>query len=150
MYSRGVAFIAMLFGTCTADKMWVHTTCPIFGSCDSSRALFYTDYGVYLVNANEGCRGTNVPGMIDFCMDWGNQRGHFQFSHQDFKRCLRHASSDDYSCSDGMWVVRCSDTWWDEVPCTWKVAPPSQNQNETEKATVSATLAPESVVTDTL
>ncbi|KAH7311287.1 hypothetical protein B0I35DRAFT_411512 [Stachybotrys elegans] len=81
------AFVALLAGTAYADRLETRSYCNNIGVCNTS-GWFYTDFGRYEVNANEGCRRTSVPGMTDFCMDWGKKRGHFKFSHQSSKRCL--------------------------------------------------------------
>jgi hypothetical protein len=59
------------------------------------------------------------PHMVDFCLDWGNLRGHFRFNGQD-KRCVRrrmHATWGGYYCRQES--VSCHMHVWEETPCTW-------------------------------
>jgi hypothetical protein len=130
--------------TCLADGMRVVTVCTEFGYCNSRRGTFQTDYGFYPVDANDGCRGTSVPGMVEFCVDWARQRGHFRFDHQSFKRCMRKASesnmSDPLICPTNN---SCVESWWEETPCNWREVPVEP------EATVSATAAAVPVETET-
>ncbi|KAI7763050.1 hypothetical protein LZL87_011193 [Fusarium oxysporum] len=109
------AILASLALTASADRMEVFTTCAGF-SCRSSDAWFYTDYGTYSVNAEKGCRGTSVPAMVEFCVDWDNRRAHFRFSGQG-KRCMVQDSESAYGCAS-----TCYKTTWREIPCNWRMA----------------------------
>ncbi|KAH7263764.1 hypothetical protein BKA59DRAFT_506780 [Fusarium tricinctum] len=115
------AIIAALASTAAADRMEVFTDCAAFGQCDSSGGTFYTDFGTYKVNANEGCRRTSVPAMTEFCMDWGNRRGHFRYSGQGNKRCLVQDSENTAAC--GSSGTDCYKTTWKEVACFWREIP---------------------------
>jgi hypothetical protein len=119
---------ALLLATLTAVHLpsaaadWLETTwrCDWLGMCGYSPngaryTHFHTDFGSYEVDATEGCRGTGVPGMTEFCMDWTNTRGHFRFSGQN-RRCIKkNPAGDRYNCD---WVA-CYHDIWPEVPCTW-------------------------------
>lgn len=96
-----------------ADRMVVRTRCPGGSGCDSSNGIFYTDFGSYAVNANEGCRGTNVPHMKQLCVDWRRERAHFQFYDQG-KRCLLMTKNGGCGTED------CALSEWSEVGCGWK------------------------------
>ncbi|KAF5616469.1 3-(3-hydroxyphenyl)propionate 2-hydroxylase [Fusarium sp. NRRL 25303] len=109
------AVLASLALTVFADRMEVFTSCGGF-TCNSSDAWFYTDYGTYKVNANKGCRGTSVPAMVEFCVDWDNRRAHFRFSGQ-VKRCMVQDSESAYGCA-----ATCYETTWREIPCNWRMA----------------------------
>ncbi|KAK4464432.1 hypothetical protein QBC42DRAFT_284416 [Cladorrhinum samala] len=100
----------------SADRMIVFQYC-FFTAC-SSPGTWYTAHGSYDVDASEGCRNPDVPGMTQLCVDWGKSRGHFYFLGQN-KRCIRETSSDFQTCSDDFGFATCSDVYWDEVPCTW-------------------------------
>ncbi|KAK4121065.1 hypothetical protein N657DRAFT_134892 [Parathielavia appendiculata] len=120
------ALLVVSATACLADMMRVITVCPSegLGRCDSSRGTFPTCCGHYPVDANEGRRGTGVPGMVEFCVDWGNRRGHFRFSHQSFKRCMCMASEQNMNLplicpTNGSCIV--SD--WEEIPCSWREVP---------------------------
>lgn len=120
-FSSITVLLAALSTAVLADRMTITTKCPCngCGSCNS-HGTFFTDFGAYGINANEGCRGTGVPGMVDFCVDWGRGRGHFQFSHQSFKRCLLMRSRVSYGCED---AHTCDVSEWVESPCTWRMDP---------------------------
>ncbi|KAK2022141.1 hypothetical protein LX32DRAFT_603388 [Colletotrichum zoysiae] len=107
------ALIASLATISMADTMTVFTECGPFGLCDSKNAIFYTASGTYNVDANKGCRGTGVPGMTEFCVDWDRFRGHFKFSHQAKKRCLVMRSRASQACP----AYRCDKSEWEEVGC---------------------------------
>ncbi|KAK4124568.1 hypothetical protein N657DRAFT_644806 [Parathielavia appendiculata] len=84
-------------------------------SCDSE-GYWYTAFGSYRIDANEGCRDPpDVPSMNTICMDWGNKRGHFYFDGQA-KRCIRMTSDTPFGCGPG---ATCAFSNWDEVSCTW-------------------------------
>lgn len=109
--------VAGLAATCAADAMAVIERCPHGQGCDRSRAVFYTDYGGYNVDAN-GCGSSTVPGMVEFCIDGYLLRGHFRYSHDSRKRCLRQGAGirlDYWNKADVKWALMT----WDEVPCTW-------------------------------
>ncbi|KAF5253891.1 hypothetical protein FANTH_1216 [Fusarium anthophilum] len=123
------AIIAAMALVVSADRMEVFTSCAA-GSCHSDDGIFYTDFGAYRVNANEGCRGTSVPAMTEFCMDWSNRRGHFRFSGQANKRCLVQDSENKVGCgSDG---TDCWKTTWKEIACYWREIPIPEEQLATE------------------
>jgi hypothetical protein len=114
--------------TVIADRLEVRTDC-IFGGCNSSQGTFFTDFASYSVDASAGCRGTSVPGMTEFCMDWPNKRGHFRFSHQSYKRCLRMDTDVAIGCSGG-W--NCHYSTWKEVGCNWRQAPVPEEELASE------------------
>jgi hypothetical protein len=130
------AVLMALAMTASADRMEVFTSCGP-GNCDSSDAIFYTDYGTYRVNANTGCRGTSVPAMVEFCVDWDNRRSHFRFSGQG-KRCLVQDSQIVYGCHRR----QCWKTTWREIPCNWREIPNPELATELESSlAASATKA---------
>jgi hypothetical protein len=53
--------------------------------------------------------------MTEFCIDAPKSRGHFKFSHQDFRRCLSVSNFDEGDCGEAY----CQTVYFDEVPCTW-------------------------------
>ncbi|KAF4507731.1 hypothetical protein G6O67_004198 [Ophiocordyceps sinensis] len=106
--------LAALAATCAADtlKYWEE----YWGFGHNLISVFYTSTSSYFVKGESGCRGTDVPGMTHFCVDWPRQRGHFRFHGQN-KRCMKQTFvSDWYACDDGhdcrVWVM-------EEAPCTW-------------------------------
>lgn len=105
-----VTVLASFAPIVAADFMIVLTKCVIQPWCNS-QGTWYTGYGAYTIDANEGCRDpVDVSSMNTLCMDWGNQRGHFFFDNQP-KRCIRKTSEDLHS---DIWLSR-----WEEVACTW-------------------------------
>lgn len=113
MHFNSLVPIALgLAATALADRMIVSQYCYL--TCRYP-AEFITSVGRYDVDAADGCRGTPVPGMTEFCVDWRNSRGHFKFSHQANKRCMRVTSDDWYDCG----IASCYTIYFDEVPCTW-------------------------------
>ncbi|KAL2074271.1 hypothetical protein VTL71DRAFT_8049 [Oculimacula yallundae] len=98
--------------TVLADRMIIWQYC--YFSC-TYPAIFYTSAGSYDIDASDGCRGTSVPGMTEFCVDHRNSRGHFKFSHQNYKRCMIETSNETSDCG----IAFCINSYWDEVPCTW-------------------------------
>lgn len=124
--------------TAAADKLIVSQVCTLGVAC-TNIARFYTDFGDWSVNGNDGCHGTPVPGMVDFCIDWSKLRGHFRFSHQSFKRCLGVSDPEFDTCGK---FNNCNVFIFDEVPCTWRLpADDSYPEPGDEKIpTLSATL----------
>lgn len=133
-------FTTLIVGFATisvADHMTVNEEYGGFGQYDRSDAIFFTDYGAYRVNANNGCRGTSVPGMTDFCVDWARTRGHFKYSHQDFKRCMIVTSRTGYPCL----ASECQRYEFGEVGCSWRLA----EGNSSDTVPVSETPLPTAV-----
>ncbi|KAM5346128.1 hypothetical protein ACJ41O_009133 [Fusarium nematophilum] len=109
------ALLATLATTCAADRLVVYTFCNSNWHCNSKDATFFTDFGSYPIDANEGCRKPYVPAMTELCMDWNRQRAHFRYEGQG-KRCLRRGEMTEYGCSS----YACQKTEWYEVSCSWK------------------------------
>jgi len=109
----------MLATSCAADWLHAFESCYMEGNdfgCWRS-AVFYTDYGAYdFNNANSGCYGIPVPGMVEFCLDTVEKRAHFRFEGQG-KRCLRkdRKSAHLYKCP----AYSCAAWKMYEVPCDW-------------------------------
>ncbi|KAF4512817.1 hypothetical protein G6O67_000155 [Ophiocordyceps sinensis] len=102
---------ALLAATCTAKlRSWQEN----WGWKIASGSRFTIDQGSYVVDGASGCRGTGVPGMVEFCVDWPKKRGHFRFDGQR-RRCLVQKSgkywlSGGHTCQE--WVM-------EEAPCRW-------------------------------
>lgn len=124
--------LVALASTAAADSLRVQEVC--FFGC-SRAGTFITDYGRYSINAADGCRDPPVPGMTRICLDWSKSRGHFKFSHQANKRCLRVTKTEYVSCG----ANTCWNTVWSEVPCTWREA---VDEDDEALENVSATTAP--------
>ncbi|KAK4155838.1 hypothetical protein C8A00DRAFT_31281 [Chaetomidium leptoderma] len=82
----------------------------------ASADKFKTANGVYDVDASNGCRGTSVPGMIEFCVDWPNARAHFKFAGWTGKSCLKETSHSWETCGD---YSDCANSYFTPVKCTW-------------------------------
>ncbi|KAH7358485.1 hypothetical protein B0T11DRAFT_104598 [Plectosphaerella cucumerina] len=148
MRISSVALSAILAATCAADSMTVTTGCTTSGSsCDSSDGRFYTDFGSYRVNANKGCRGTSVPHMVDFCVDWNAGRAHFRYNGQH-KRCLIMKDKVNTICPHH---ARCHKTTWEEQPCGWRrdVIPEMDSHDELDGSAVLAMAAAAATATGT-
>jgi hypothetical protein len=119
-----LAGLTMVTTSVVADKLVAVEGCDVdlFIACGLYYAQWYTDFGVYDIDAHDGCRGTSVPGMTEICVDWGRGRGHFKFSHQDFKRCFVRGGTTHFT-GDGCWGVECWRSEWNEAPCTWREIP---------------------------
>jgi hypothetical protein len=108
---------ALAFATAaSADRMIVHQYCLTL-ICNNP-ATFITAYGEYNVDASDGCRDPDVPGMWSLCVDERNARAHFYFDNQP-KRCMVETGNDWQTCSDDFQWATCSIIYYDEVPCTW-------------------------------
>lgn len=99
----------------TADTLIVSSLC-IENSCNHS-GTFVVEGGSYDVVA-DGCQATGIPGMIDFCVDWGNDRAHFQFDGQG-RRCMRLETIEFVGCSGDFASATCTTETFEETPCTW-------------------------------
>jgi hypothetical protein len=120
-----------------ADRLEVMTTCGIFG-CNSASGSFITDFGRYYIDANEGCyRAHSVPHLEEFCIDWTNRRAHFRFGGQG-KRCMRQVREVPFYCGS----EECWNTYWDEVPCTWREIGAQDAQSTGSAANATATAMP--------
>lgn len=122
-----------LAGTAAADRLLISHFCWL--TC-RNQGTFITDFGRYSVNGNDGCHGTSVPGMTEFCLDHRRDRGHFRFSHQGHKRCLRRSHNNDSDCGE----AACWTSVWNEVACTWREAGGGEEEGEEEIASVSLTI----------
>lgn len=95
--------------------------CWAASGCRDIRRMSSTlgDYGKYWVNAEDGYRGTGVPAITDFCVDWHNIRGRFKFNGQA-RRCFKKIDKGEYyQCGRGPPDHQCWRDVWPEVPCMW-------------------------------
>jgi hypothetical protein len=121
-----LAGLAWLAPSVVAD--WLETTwvcdADLFVMCGPTTvgpySHFHTDFGSYHVYTQSGCHSTSIPGMTDFCIDWGNSRAHFKFSGQN-KRCLRNPGNGERFTGNSCPALECWRDVWTEVPCTWDV-----------------------------
>lgn len=105
-----------LAATVAADSMIVNNYCLTLICNRPDRSM--TAYGDFDVNAEEGCRSTGVPGMVEFYMDWGNARMHFRFNGQS-KRCMWETGNDWEKRSDNYDWASCSTSYFTKVACDW-------------------------------
>lgn len=101
----------------TADRLIV----SLYNFLGSSTytGTFVTDDDSYLIGDVDGCHtNPDVPHMNRLCMDFGNDRGHFQFNGQK-RRCLKETSNDFQHCSDDFAWATCTKLYYDEVKCDW-------------------------------
>jgi hypothetical protein len=99
---------------------------------------------------NDGCFDRRLPGKWDFCMDWGNARGHFfqDGGSQSIKLCFRrttHAWIRGPNPDQGQGGVRWSA--WTPAACSWGRMPGNEteggNGNVVEGDPHAPLLAPE-------
>ena len=116
-----LAIFAPLVALVAADYMVVNTICLLGSGCTSQNGMWYSGYGTYPINANDGCRNPGeIPAMYSICVDWANPRGHFFFNGQP-KRCLRKTEDGEYWCPSPAprLIPTCYRSVWSEVACTW-------------------------------
>ncbi|KAK4151560.1 hypothetical protein C8A00DRAFT_35811 [Chaetomidium leptoderma] len=106
--------LVALATTASADYLDVTVIC-VFGGCNNV-GYFTTAHGTYQVNANDGCRGTSVPDMTEFCVDWKNGRAHFKFKGWTTKSCLKETKSDINGCGP---MTTCGTSNFTPIKCTW-------------------------------
>ncbi|KAK0753011.1 hypothetical protein B0T18DRAFT_385147 [Schizothecium vesticola] len=76
--------------------------------------------GTFDVDAKDGCRGTSVPDMVEFCIDECNARMHYCYNGAG-KRCMKVTDSDWQTCSDDFqWVS--SAEWRKKPECQFDVS----------------------------
>jgi hypothetical protein len=134
--------LAALAGKSAADNLAAYTVCYDLFGCPQNDGAFITDFGAYRVDAGDGCHATDVPGMVEFCVDWGQARAHFRFSHQSDKRCLRVTAVLDL---DNDWCPTnsfCKYILFEEVGCNWRQEPVKPEASVSGVAAPVATTAP--------
>ncbi|CAF3467620.1 hypothetical protein SNK03_013502 [Fusarium graminearum] len=104
-----------------ANRLYVHTSCLV-KRCDSSKGKFIADFASDDVNASTVRRGTDVPYMTEFYMDWLNRRAHPKFSGSN-NYCLGIGLGVEINCNGG-W--NCYMAIWKEVRCNWYEVPVSE------------------------
>lgn len=139
---------ASLLPFVSADRMIVVLT-QVALVKDYYTGVFYTDHGEYGIDPSPGCRGTKVPGMVEFCVDYGQRRVHFRFSHQSDKRCMRMTEIEDISPApkpgDNV-LTGYIRMLFEEASCNWRrrdLSSDGSGSNATES------VASESAVADT-
>ncbi|KAK3293065.1 uncharacterized protein B0H64DRAFT_376033 [Chaetomium fimeti] len=101
-----VLFTALSAFATTASADWMNV----------GMVSFHTANGDYSIDADNGCRGTSVPDMIEFCADYARDRAHFKFKGWTTKSCLHVTSSDINTCGTGF---TCGTMIFEPVKCTW-------------------------------
>lgn len=112
-----LAIFTALSSTVMTDSLTVDTWC-LFGFCHSDHGTWHTPFDTFSVEADEGCRRNDRLRML--CVDWENQRGHFIFYSEGWKRCIRMSSRMDLNRSLNCGgLVDCDRSEWVEVICDW-------------------------------
>ncbi|PGH15255.1 hypothetical protein AJ80_05608 [Polytolypa hystricis UAMH7299] len=111
--------LTVLTSSVVADKLVTVEGCDadLFVVCGLYYSDWHTGFGVYRVNAHDGCRDTDIPAMTSLCVDWDNSRGHFYFENQP-RRCFTKTSTVRFT-GDDCWGIECWRSEWYESPCTW-------------------------------
>ena len=101
------AGLATLSTTVIGDKLVAVEGCDadIFVACGLYYAHWHSAFGVHSIDARDGCRDLDVPGMNEFCIDWPRGRGHFRFDNQG-KRCFLRGDT-QWFAGDGCWGIEC-------------------------------------------
>jgi hypothetical protein len=108
-----------LANTATADRVFTTWSCLWHAGSCSGTGDWVNDSGAhYAINANDGCRDIDVPGINQVCFDWKGNRAHF-YADGQAKRCLvKGAQIYNGDCRDTRY--QCITQWWEEVkPCYW-------------------------------
>lgn len=114
--------VAMLAGSAQADKLVTVEGCD--AGLDRVCGFYYAHWhtnnagNAVRIDARDGCRSNAVPGMVEFCIDWGNSRGHFRFSSDANRRCFVRGATQWFADGD-CWGIECWRTEWPEVACIW-------------------------------
>lgn len=115
-----------------AEGMEVWRKCGGLNSKCESLGYFKTSSGEYEVNAEDGCRSIPVPNMIVLCVDFYNQRAHFQYAGESPKRCMWVTFSETYECSS----THCERFLFQEIDCSWYM---TRANGEVEAGDMSST-----------
>ncbi|KAK3897007.1 hypothetical protein C8A05DRAFT_20143 [Staphylotrichum tortipilum] len=112
-----LAVLAPLVALAVADKLVVEVIC-LPSVCSYTNGQWYTAYDHFWAIASDGCHDsdqTGVPGLLNYCLDFSRNRGHFYFVNQG-KRCLNVVEFTQTSYTPSQTTFRMV---WDEVGCTW-------------------------------
>ena len=105
-----------LVSTTTAASLFVQQACSVV-ACTYSGTWTHNDGSTTIVNANDGCRSTDITGMESVCFDWGRGPARLHFNYEgEPRRCMEETESEADTC-DGM--VSCNRIWFSEVTCSW-------------------------------
>ncbi|PHH80113.1 hypothetical protein CDD80_2801 [Ophiocordyceps camponoti-rufipedis] len=107
-----MTYLALLAATCAADTL--HTSHHVHSGRHVHGDWRTNNGAVHSINADDGCRTPNVPGMVDFCIDYRRQRLHFRFGGQK-RRCMRRRNYEFKKVNAGNYEF----TEWNEAPCDW-------------------------------
>jgi hypothetical protein len=108
--------VLLVVGPAAADDWTIHyESIAGIGCCSSG--TWFNDFGYKWsgINFDEGCRAPGVTNVREFCIDWGNARGHF-ISDWGEKHCMRLDREEairegDYSST--------YQTYWKPTSCNW-------------------------------
>ncbi len=88
-----------------------------------------------------------VPVVLRICLPiWltlrvgSNNRGHFRFSHESFKRCFEKKGQVTSHCYFRDGLFNCYLKYFEEVGCTWRQVPVEPEATESAATPVATTL----------
>lgn len=106
-----------LASTTTAASLGVQQACSAI-ACTYSGTWTHNDGSRDIVNANDGCRSTDIDGMESVCFDWGRSPARLHFNYEgEARRCMEETSSEADDSCEGM--VSCNQIFFSEVTCSW-------------------------------
>lgn len=103
----------VLTATVNADRWHIEMNCLF--SCVAYGKWHYNDNRQFDFDGTDGCRVPYIPGIKEFCMDYGRARAHF-YEDGGTRRCMARGWYENPDCGD---FIYCINSWWDEIPCTW-------------------------------
>jgi hypothetical protein len=114
--SRSILVVVTgLAASVQADRWDMSGPCSIFECNYNTGDWYYNDGRNFEFNTYEGCRVPYIPGVKEYCIDWGRLRGHF-YEDSGKKRCMREVRDNSEFCGTGCLKI---DVGWEDTPCTW-------------------------------
>ncbi|OIW26930.1 hypothetical protein CONLIGDRAFT_647062 [Coniochaeta ligniaria NRRL 30616] len=114
------SIVALLTTNVAADHMMAATRC--WGKkCYSDHSVFFvantTEW--WAINANDGCKRTEMVPRMSICIDWAAGRAHYWHGSalRSQKYCLlRDSAPENYLGCD---ADRCEKSTWTQAECRW-------------------------------
>lgn len=108
--------VLLAVGPVVADNWTIQYQSIVGVNCCAS-GTWFNDFGYTWnqINFDEGCRSPGVTNVREFCIDWGNARGHF-IADWGEKHCMRLDSERVIREGD---ISSIYQTFWKPTSCTW-------------------------------
>ena len=120
MHLSVAVLFAVLSVGCAANRLQIHTHCQRkdceegCGWCSHPVGTLYTANGAFSVDGSDGCKDTGVPHISEFCVNWSQERAHFEVAGERARRCLVKQSVEPYDCGED---AHCDVSEWLEQEC---------------------------------